>query len=131
MKKLIPIMLLLVCGCTKYELSPVKTEPATVTALYFRAAYTDTDVSVDANGGVTVDTTRIPADFGVGFQCQHGTFSVSGSSDHYASLWKRLAQGDKVTVYYQEKYRVKGTNRIFDDFVFIDAQKDPKAELDF
>src|SRR6266478_6658374 len=96
----------LLAGCTKFEDTQTLKEPAIVLDTYFCASHDETTVLPDGNGGLNIDVAHIAADFGVGFQCQHGKFVITGSDATHADLWKRLSKGDKVTVFYRERYEV-------------------------
>jgi hypothetical protein len=113
------------CGCTKYVDTSTLQEPAVVVATYFCASHDETTELPDGDGNLSIDVQHIAADFGVGFQCQHGQFVITGSDATHADLWKRLSKGDKVTVFYRERYAIdsKG-NRKFHDFIFENASKD-------
>lgn len=123
-------LLLLGCDIPQYHTTDSKTEPATVTKTFFTASHTDVSATPNMDGGIDVDTTHVPAQFGVMFRCQHGEFCIQGSKDRHADLWKRMSAGDKVVVHYKEIYRYtkKATN--FYDFDFIDAVKETKPEID-
>jgi hypothetical protein len=88
---------------------------------------------------IQISSSTVPEQYGVVFQCQHGTFTVQGPNNEgqvskYKILHDKLMghMNDTVDVIYQEVYDVTyeknkegqkvETNRVLVDLDFIDAQ---------
>jgi hypothetical protein len=84
-------------------------------------------VGVDTDGGVasgvSIVSVDMPSKFAVVFKCQHGKFVVQSEGDESRAhqLWKKLTQGMRVTIAYQEEYRENSQGRQFVKYHFVDA----------
>jgi len=71
------------------------------------------------------NTVKVEDQFAVVFECQHGKFIIEdlGKESRAGQLWKKLKQGDPVTIKYTEVYRiVPATNeKTLVKYDFIDA----------
>jgi len=148
--------LLTICGCkdVKREKSAVLHEEAKViTAIYTPSRHetnlspslTNSDSIVGMGfdgsvgikvGGLVISSNEVPENFGVLFQCQHGSFTSQGSDPRHKALYEKFKnwEGKKVDVTYQEIYRVtyddkdkdgkkEEVERVLVDFDFLDADK--------
>lgn len=113
--KYLSILLLFIVGCNfnyredRLVYSEVLNEEATVVDLVYTPGmhYSDLDIGFSTSGDFTFTprSTRIRPKYAVVFECQHGKFIVQGeegSNGH--KQWKKLKQGQKVTVLYKEIY---------------------------
>lgn len=92
-----------------------------------------------AVGDVVISHTEVPENFGVLFQCQHGSFTSQGSDPRHKALYNKFQNwdGKMADVTYQEMYRVtyddpdkdgkkEKINKVLIGFDFLDA--DPIKE---
>jgi len=157
------VLLLSSCGYER-EVSPLLHEDAIIIAMIYTPSEHRTKITktfnddivnplvghdINGNSGikigsidgeaVQVTSTTIPAQYGVVFQCQHGTFTIQGAETWNGKVSKYKILYDKlyghvhenVDVIYQEIYSVKYDNvdnkkieieRKLVDLDFIDAQ---------
>jgi hypothetical protein len=54
------------------------------------------------------NSVKVEDQFAIVFECQHGKFLIEdlGKESRAAQLWKKLKEGDQVTIKYKEVYRV-------------------------
>lgn len=124
---------ILASGCgPEHEFSVPMTEPGKVSKLVFVPSGHGSDVavgnSIGSNGSVGITVTpidvSIPARYGIVFECQHGTFAVEGHKWEW--LWKKLKEGQRVTIRYREVYEVdsKSGSRTFAKYDFLGVESE-------
>ena len=115
-----------------FEEGPELTEKGKVLEIAFRMGSTTTTTNqsagyektiaksfIDDPLGLHSKTVHVPAvnasnsvkvedQFAIVFECQHGKFLIEdlGKESRAAQLWKKLKEGDQVTIKYKEVYRV-------------------------
>lgn len=124
---IVAVAFLFLASCYETETSEVLEEQAQVINTVYVPAHEDTvpSVSVDADGGVSVDidTVDVPPFWSITFKCQHGQFTVTGSKAQ--EMYNRLKSGDNVWVYYKEVFykEEKDGKKVLThkDYWFMDA----------
>jgi len=83
-----------------------------------------TSVDFDLNVKFHNMTINTQEQFGVMFQCEHGQFVVTGTSERYKKLWESLPKDSNVTIYYREEYLTyKDGRRELTGFDFLRAER--------
>lgn len=113
--------------CSKTEYGVNLTEPAEVYDTCFVPKGHGSDVAVGystAGKGEVIITpidVNIPERYAVVFKCQHGKFVIDGERGE--ACYKKLENGDHVTVTYCEKFEVTKNTTNCIGLHFIDATK--------
>jgi hypothetical protein len=103
------VLVAMLYGC-RYDVTqygPTLTEEAKVVDLaYVPAGHgSSSSVGYSTSGDVTFGggSVDIPARYAIVFECSHGRFVVEG--EQHAALWRRLREGQTVSVRYREVQR--------------------------
>lgn len=123
------LLMLLSLSCVRGEWGPTKTEPGKVEGKSYMPSGHGSGTGISTRGSLVFSSVDIPARYGVMFRCQHGSFAIEGSSNSRAAdVWKRVEQGQEVTIYYREFVEtVKGSKddqgaQVVTDLHFEDAR---------
>ncbi len=153
MKKIIVLLLLAVsflgCEYNKTVTSDIMSEDAVVIHKLYSPSEHSTSVSPKlmsiggsgspvgigmdgpgiSMGGLVISDTEVPEKWGIVFKCNHGSFTIDGSTKPYKELYDMFNENDNVTINYREVYRERYTSkdsllsRVLVDLDFIDAVK--------
>lgn len=110
MKKLFPVIFLLLSACYETEYSAVLNEPATVVDVIFSPSNHGDGVGIgfdmSGKGGMSVVPVDvdIPAKYAIVFQCKHGKFVIDRNQEQAKEMWGRLKRDQRVMITYREKY---------------------------
>lgn len=133
MKRFLSIALLisLLSGCSMFpsHFRIHKTEEGRVVRLTYipEGHGTESGLGFDSDGNVypTISSVHIPARWGIVFECQHGSFSVSNCSEDQFNI---LRENDEVIIVYDEIFQVADNETTFYAYDFLHAY--PKAKED-
>lgn len=123
MRRLVVVALVALAGCHETEYSAELRESGRVEQVTYLPSESSTGVGMTSGGNLAVVTSSTSAKYVIVFSCLHGKFTLSPTSAQSKELFKRLSQGDSVTIRYREVYHIKDGNKYLADLDFIDAMK--------
>jgi len=128
MKRAIVLTVLLASCEPPVESSPEMTEKAKVVQTIFAPSQhgTSSGTAISLKGKVSFVSTTvdIPSKYAIVFECEHGKFVIQdeGENSRAHNLWKKLKDGQQVTVRYKEVWQVREQVRHLLKYDFIDAE---------
>lgn len=102
----------------------ILSEKAKVLQLCYNPGAHGSGVGITSGGDMAVTSVAVSPSWAIVFECGHGRFVVedSGQGSRSHELWKRLKEGQEVTVTYHEKYIERDGQRQVVGYKFIDAR---------
>lgn len=131
------LLALAACDSARTETSEELVEEAEVVQVIYQPSQTSsssgTSMDLDLKVKFHNHTITSPDKFAVVFKCQHGKFVIEdeGKGSRAERLWKKLAQGDKVSIRYKEVNTTwPDGRRELQKYEFLDAEKVEKGGSD-
>lgn len=111
-------VLIMLAGCYKIEKSPVLTEEAEITEVVYTPSQHGSGTGFGMTGKgtmvMTTNSVNIPEVFAVVFKCKHGKFIIKRKD-----VWQKAVVGMKVSVRYQEVYKITDKGRALVEYDFL------------